>query len=256
MKKLFEAVPKLQFLEQQPWIYEVFHQTFGLHQPGFRTTAFVLFLIFAGVLNAFGQTPEARFLEVTGPVETREAASGEWKRAAPGNLIGRNTLISTGPKGSAVIALGSSRLDLRPLTMLTLEELTQRGNTEEASLYLRTGRVRAVVSPPRGRSVDFTVGSPTITASVRGTSFEFDGRRLRVENGLVLLTGSGGQNVYVARAQRSHIDEDNQNRIVPPFEAETASLRPALAELNNTGSDLRVPEMRPGSNLRIGIGWP
>jgi hypothetical protein len=215
---------------------------------------FVLLLFFAGVWSA--QTLEARFLEVTGTVETREASSGGWSRAAPGGLIGRNTVISTGLKSSAVIALGSSRLEVRPLTMLTLEELTQRGNAEETTLYLRTGRVRASVTPPTGRSVDFTVGSPTVTASVRGTSFEFDGRRLQVENGQVLLAGTGGQRIYVAEAQQSYVDENNQNRIVPPFEAEAALLRPVIPELNSTGAGVRSPEMGGRSGVRIYLGWP
>jgi hypothetical protein len=222
----------------------------------------VVFLMFACLWSAFAQTMEARFLEVTGTVEIKEANSSEWKRAAPGTLTGRNTVISTGLKSSAVISIGSSRLDVRPLTMLTLAELTQRGNGEETTLYLRTGRVRAAVTPPTGQSVDFTVGSPTVTASVRGTSFEFDGKRLRVDEGRVLLAGSGGQKVYVAEAQQSYVDENNQNRIVPPFEAEAALLRPVIPELNSTGTGVRSPARGSpgsgisGSGIRIYIGWP
>jgi hypothetical protein len=219
---------------------------------------FVLFLVFAGAWSAAAQTLEAKFLEVTGTVEIKAAASPDWKRAAPGDLVERNTIISTGLKSSAVISIGSSLLDVRPLTMLTLEQLTRRGNTEETSLHLRTGRVRAAVTPPKGQSIDFTVGSPTVTASVRGTSFEFDGQRLRVENGRVLLTNTGGQKVYVAEAQRSYVDEKNQNRIVPPFEAETALLRPVLPELSSTGSSARPPD--PGTlrglDTAITINWP
>jgi hypothetical protein len=222
---------------------------------------FVLFLFFTCPWNAFTQTMEARFLEVTGRVEIKEAASPEWRKAAPGDLIGKNTLVSTGLKSGAVISLGSSRLDIRPLTMLTLEELVRREGGEETILYLRTGRIRVLVNPPTGQNIDFTVGSPTVTASVRGTSFEFDGRRLQVENGLVLLAGSGGQKVYVAEAQKSYVDENNQNRIVPPFEAEAAMLRPVIPELNNTGSGTGLPEMgtpAPGSDFRfrVYLNWP
>jgi hypothetical protein len=221
---------------------------------------FVLFFMSAGLWNAVTQTMEARFLEVTGTVEIKEANSSGWKRAAPGDLAGRNTVISTGVKSGAVIAAGSSRLEIRPLTMLTLEQLTRRGNTEETALYLRTGRIRAAVTPPRGQNIDFTVGSPTVTASVRGTSFEFDGRRLQVDEGRVLLAGAGGQKVYVVQAQRSYVDENNQNRIVPPFEAEAAALRPLIPELTGTGSGARPPDLGavPGGKTGIGItvGWP
>jgi ferric-dicitrate binding protein FerR (iron transport regulator) len=139
--------------------------------------------------------------------------------------------------------------------MLTLAELTQRDNSEETTLYLHTGRIRAAVTPPTGQRIDFTVGSPTVTASVRGTSFEFDGRRIHVDEGRVLLAGAGGQKVYVAEAQQSYVDENNQNRIVPPFEAEAALLRPVIPELDNTGSSVRPPAIRGGTGISITVGW-
>jgi hypothetical protein len=226
-------------------------------------TIFVCFLliIFAG--TAFSQSPEARFLEVNGTVETKESETGnsdpsDWKKAVPGDIIGNNTVISTGFRSRAVISLGSSRLQVLPLTRLTLEELVRRGNTETAILYLRTGRVRAAVTPPPEQRVDFTVRSPVITASVRGTSFEFNGTYLRADNGRILLTASSGQKVYVVGDQQSYVDENNQNRIVPPFEAEIAMLRPVLPELNNTGSSAEPPEIgiAPGLGTTIDIGWP
>jgi hypothetical protein len=227
-------------------------------------TIFVCLLLIIGGGTVFSQIPEARFLEVNGTVEIKEqgtegTASPDWGRAAPGDLIGNNTIISTGLKSSALISLGSSRLEVRPLTMLTLQELIRRDNVEETILYLRTGRVRAEVNPPAGQNIDFTVASPIVTASVRGTSFEFDGRQLWVDDGLVLLTSSNGQKVYVVREQRSYVDEINQNRIVPPFEVETALLRPVIPELNNTGGNAGPPEAKalPGSDsTHVYIGWP
>ncbi|MDR1428652.1 MAG: FecR family protein [Spirochaetaceae bacterium] len=217
---------------------------------------FVLLLILSGAVNAFAQNMEASFLELRGRVEIRDSPSSGWRRAALGGSIGNRAVISTGPGSSAVIALGSSRLELRPLTMLTVEELAARGSSESAALYLRTGRVRARVTPPTGQSVDFTVGSPAITASVRGTSFEFDGRQLKVETGLVLLEGGGGQRVYVAEAQRTYRDENNQNRIMTPFEAEEVLLHPVIPELNNTGSVTRPPVIGGGTGTGIIIAWP
>jgi hypothetical protein len=225
-------------------------------------TVFVclLLLMMICVGTAFSQTPQARFLEVNGVVEIKEqgtGASSEWEMAAPGTLIGSNTIISTGLKSSALVSLGSSRLEVRPLTMLTLREIMQRDNTEETILYLRTGRVRAVVNPPAGQGVDFTVSSPIVTASVRGTSFEFDGAHLLVDDGRVLLTSPGGQKVYVAGTQRSYVDENNQNRITPPFEAEAALLRPIIPALNDTGNNTEAPALSPGSDSTlIYIGWP
>ncbi|MDR1318673.1 MAG: FecR family protein [Treponema sp.] len=202
---------------------------------------------------------EARFLELQGRVETKASGSSEWQRAEPGGLIRENAVISTGLQGSAVIGIGSSRLEVGPLTLVALEELALRSAGEETTLYLRIGRIRALVTPPRGQNIDFTVRSPIAAASVRGTSFEFDGSRLRVEDGLVLLTGSAGQKVYVAATLQSYVDENNQNRIVPPFEAEAARLRPVIPELNHTGSGTEPPEtggIFNSSGTRIYIGWP
>ncbi|MDR1970949.1 MAG: FecR family protein [Treponema sp.] len=218
---------------------------------------FVYFLLFGCAYGAFTQNAAARFIEVSGTVEIKEESG--WKTAAPGLSVGRNTIISTGLKSSAVISLGSSRLEVRPLTMLSLEELVQRDGIEETVLYLRTGRVRTEVRPPTGIQIDFSVQSPTITASVRGTSFEFDGKHLWVDDGRVLLAGSSGQKVYVAEGQRSYVDENNQNRIVPPFEAETAQLRPIIPELASTGSGIDPPEIGTppvDSGSKMYIGWP
>jgi hypothetical protein len=207
---------------------------------------------------AFSQNSQARFLEVSGRVEIKEAGSPGWKAAAPGLSVGGNTVIATGLKSRALIVLGASRLEIRPLTMLSLEELIQRDGLEESSLYLRNGRVQVRVNPPAGLSVEFTVKSPTVTASVRGTSFEFDGVNLRVEDGTVLLANPQGQRVYVARGQRSRVDENDQNRIMPPFELEAALLRPLIPELASAGNTVEAPETgilsRPGT--RLYIGWP
>jgi hypothetical protein len=205
-------------------------------------TVFVCLLFLAGTWGAFAQSGQAaqndlaRFIEVRGTVEIQDAGSAEWRAAAAEDFIGKNAVVSTGFKSTALIVLGDSRVTVRPLTRLTLEELVQRDSAEETGLYLRTGRIRAEVRPPAGSRTDFTVRSPVATASVRGTGFEFDATHLYVDNGRVLLEGSGGQMVYVDAGQRSYIDEASQ-RVIPPFEAEAALLRPVLSELANTGSD-------------------
>ncbi|MDR1106546.1 MAG: FecR family protein [Treponema sp.] len=191
-------------------------------------TAAACMLVLAGMCGAFAQSGEARFIEVRGTVEVQDEGAPEWRAVFPGDAIGKNTVISTGFKSSALIALGDSRLSVRPLTRLALEELARRDGAEEASLYLRTGRVRAEVRAPAGLRADFTVRSPIATASVRGTSFEFGGGHLYVESGRVLLEGAGGQAVYAQAGERSYVDEAEQ-RIIPPYEAEV--LRPVLSEL-------------------------
>jgi hypothetical protein len=168
---------------------------------------FVFVLLLAGIGNIFAQDRAAIVLEVQGTVEIQDGVSAEWRAAAPGDSIGKNAVISTGFKSSVLIVLGDSHLSIRPLTRLTLEELVQGDTAEEVRLYLRTGRVRVDVRPPAEARIDFTVRSPAVTASVRGTSFEFDTRHLYVDNGQVLMEGGGGQMVYVDAGQRSYVEE-------------------------------------------------
>jgi hypothetical protein len=225
----------------------------------------VLFLTAA--CCGFAQNMEARLLELSGTVELKEASASGWRTAAADELIKKDTVISTGFKSTALIVMGNSRLTVRPLTRLSLEELIQRDGGEEIALYLRSGRVRADVTPPVGGKTDFTIRSPVATASVRGTSFEFDTRHLHVDNGTVRLAAVNGQSVYVAEGQNSYIDESEQ-RAVPPFEAENESLRLVLPDLASTNSGaVQAPEIAAGGveeepqvpdapPVDIGIDWP
>ncbi|MDR1286167.1 MAG: FecR domain-containing protein [Treponema sp.] len=192
----------------------------------------VVFLAAAGC--ACAQNVEARLVELNGAVEVKDSGASGWRPAVVNEAIVKDTVISTGIKSTAVVVLGNSRLLVRPLTRLSLEELRQRDGGEEVSLYLRSGRVRAEVSPPAGGRTNFTVRSPSATASVRGTSFEFDTRYLQVDSGTVRLSDNRGQKVYVAGGQASRVDESGQ-RVVPPFEAANELLTPSLPEVAVTG---------------------
>jgi hypothetical protein len=114
----------------------------------------------------------------------------------------------------------------------------------------------AVISPPAGSKTDFTIHSPSATASVRGTAFEFDTLELTVENGRVQYSGTNGQTMYVDQGEWSYVDETN--RVVPPFETAASLLTPALPELNNTGSGSSSPLVIPLSigDMGVGIEWP
>ena len=172
------------------------------------------FLVLTGTC-LFAQNSRARFIELSGAVETRAEGSTEWVPAAPGMEIGKDAVVSTGFNGTAPIGLGNSVLMIRPLTRLTVAEIAQRGNDEEVGLYLETGRV--------------------------------------------LFANASGQAVYVDGGERSYVDEA-QNRVTPPFEAETASLTPVLPELSDTGNDTRAgtPVISRPSTADVGatFEWP
>jgi ferric-dicitrate binding protein FerR (iron transport regulator) len=225
-----------------------------------KTVKIILFL--SAVWYAGAQTTEARFLEFSGTVEVKEASASTWRPAVQQEVIKRDTAISTGFKSIALISLGgNSRLMVQPLTRLSLEELLQRDGREEVLLYLRSGRVRAEVTPPAGGKTSFTVRSPMATASVRGTAFRFDTRRLQVDSGTVRLSNNKGQRVYVPEGRQSYIDESDR-RAVPSFEAGNSLLTPFLPELTRTGSssgsvNIQTPETETiSAYFGMDVEWP
>ncbi|AEF86499.1 conserved hypothetical protein [Treponema primitia ZAS-2] len=158
------------------------------------------------VSKARETTSQAAFIqEISGKVETK-APGSDWVSAVEGQMIENGTMISTGFKGVALIALGNSVLTVRPLTRLTLREIRENAGNEQVRLDMETGRIRADVSPPAGGRTDFMVRSPITTASVRGTSFEFDGTILIVAQGQVRFTGGDSTSVYVSAGHRVTIN--------------------------------------------------
>jgi hypothetical protein len=131
--------------------------------------------------------------------------SDVWVKAVQGQTIANATQISTGFKSSAVIALGNSTLDIHALTRLSLEEIIATRNNEKVGLNLRAGKVHVDVKPPADTKTDFTIRAPSVTASVRGTSFDMDTQGLWVSDGMVSYTGTGGASVYVARGEHSDV---------------------------------------------------
>jgi hypothetical protein len=208
-----------------------------------------LLLLWAGSI-IFAQEAleyQAVFQDISGTVEVKVPGAAEWAPARLGQSIVRTTVVSTGFKSVAVIAVGSSLLSVRPLTRLTVEELQESAGNERVNISLQTGRIRADVKPPVGGSAEFTVKSPTATASVRGTSFEFDGLHLQVDEGRVHITGNDRSGVYVGVGQSVSTDietgrvtsaaETAKEELAPPPLAGTNSApeAPATQTLPTTG---------------------
>jgi hypothetical protein len=143
--------------------------------------------------------------EISGTVEVKAPGAAAWSPASRGQTLERSAMISTGFKSGALVAIGNSTLSVQPLTRLSLEELAAAESAEKVDINLRAGRVRANVKPPVGGTTSFTVRSPSATASVRGTEFEFNGIQLRVTEGRVHLTGGDGSGAYVGAGQAARI---------------------------------------------------
>lgn len=191
----------------------------------YKSLAFLLLLLCGG---AAGFAQEAVIRDLAGTVEIKRASSAKWENARKGQVIESSTMISTGFRSTALVALGNSVITVRPLTRLTLLELSRMQNDEKVELRLQTGRVRAEVRGTDEGKTDFTVRSSAATASVRGTVFEFDTNNLRVIEGTVAFSGVSGGAALIDAGYSSYIDERSLRSSLPEDSA-LIQLKPPLS---------------------------
>jgi hypothetical protein len=212
----------------------------------------VVVLVLLGGSVACGQ--EGYIRDVVGTVELTGPGGGGWTAARTGQSVTKDTVISTGFKSTAQIALGNSTVTVRPLTRLSFEEILNIQGNETVSLSLRSGRIRADVTAPAGGRTDFTVRSPIATASVRGTSFEFDGVNLRVEEGVVHVTGGDGTAVYVGAGHEAASDPVT-GRTAGAVEMAKGELSPALPEAAAEAVPEPAAIMPDAADTGFGFRW-
>jgi len=174
----------------------------------------------------FGQSGTIR--ELTGEVELKRAGTTTFVAASAGDTVAANTIISTGFRSTAIIAVGNSLITVRPLTRLTLAEIQSAENTENLNVNLQAGRVRVDVRPPAGGRSNVSVQSPSATASVRGTSFDMDVDSISVVEGSVIYSGNAGPAVMVAAGNSSHVETNGTT--ADPAVVTASSLAPPAPE--------------------------
>jgi len=167
---------------------------------------------------------DAFIYQLTGTVEIKQPGENSFKGAASGDKVYKDTVISTGFKSYAIIKIGSAIMTARPLTQLTLAEIQKLGETETLNVDLHAGRVRVDLKPPAGTKASATFTGPTTTASVRGTSFEFDTDSLYVREGTVSFTGNRGQSILVKAGESSRVEHFGQ--VTTPRDGRNSNLLP------------------------------
>jgi hypothetical protein len=222
----------------------------------------------AFLLGAFlyAQEAGAYIQEFTGTVELKVPGAADWRAARKGDQLSKDSMISTGFNSTALIVLGNSTLTVRPLTRLSLEELQNTQGNESVNLHLQTGRIRAEVSPPAGGNTNFTVRSPSATASVRGTAFDFDGVNLHVAQGRVRVTGKDGIAVNVGAGHESVSNPitGGTQGAMEIVRAELTSILPAAtlpisagpASGGNVGSGPGPGPAATGGEIGLILNWP
>jgi len=218
--------------------------------------AFVFVLAaMSAAMSAFAQNGMMK--ELTGTVELKSAGSASFVEAQAGDMVNQDTVVSTGFKSTALIEVGSAVITVRPLTRLTFTEIRASSGNESLNVSLQSGRVRVDVKPPAGAKAAMTVNSPTATASVRGTSFEFDSRNLYVISGNVLFRGTGGKYTLITTGSESATDQ-NGSAINPLAFGNAAYLPPMPAGTQSNASPAPIATVNGGKtptndNADVGI---
>ncbi len=138
-----------------------------------------------------------------------------WKPARVGDVVTKGTMISTGFKSTALIKIANATITVKPITRLSLEQIVKTEGGTQTQLYLVSGRVLADVTPQPNQSTDFKVSSPTATASVRGTSFEFDGINLIGYSGITKLQTPTLQVRFVHAGEFTYVSANGSGVEVP-----------------------------------------
>ena len=208
------------------------------------------------LLASFGVFAQNVVMEVSGTVELMFPGASEFVPARAGIEIVKETIVSTGFRSSALIKVESTLITVRPLTRMTLSEIASQAGTETLNVNLQAGRVRMDVNPPAGTKVSATVSSTVATASVRGTSFEFDTRNLYVYEGTVSFSGSQGLPVLVSSGSSSYAGEGGG--VSDPIGDQISELTPTPPPGTGAatgGDDTDDSLLSSGVNFDITINW-
>jgi len=193
-----------------------------------KRTIMVMLLITTAVF-VFAQNSGVFIREMSGTVELQTQGSTGWTPARLNEPIRESTIVSTGFKSTAIIAVGNSTLLVQPLTRMSLGALINRDQTETVNLNLNTGKIRIDVKPPAGAKASVSVQTPSATASVRGTAFDLDTVAIQVHEGSVIFQPNGAsRSVIVNAGQSSWIDPASGGAVNPLIAAKISLPLPPL----------------------------
>jgi hypothetical protein len=177
------------------------------------TLCMIVALAAAGLASADDLT--AAVVKITGKAEIQK--DGGWVALTVGQVLPVGATVSTGFRSELQLKIGPSTVAVKALTRLTIKDLVQTGGAAKTDLYLAVGKISAEVNKSDTVTEQkFTVGSPVSTASVRGTSFTFDGVNLSVSRGVVDFGDLRGNTVQVPVGESARAVAGYQSTLVSP----------------------------------------
>ena len=106
--------------------------------------------------------------EVTGTVETRPAVGKPWVPVKVGMKLAEGADLRTGFRARCILDMVDSLVQIAPLTVVRIGELTRKDGKVRTRLIMKHGNAAAIVEKQRIES-DFAIVTPSATLSVRGT---------------------------------------------------------------------------------------
>lgn len=117
---------------------------------------------------------QATIARVKGEAEVRSKSGAPWQPAREGAKIALGGEVHTGIRSEVELRFeDGSTVQVDSLSQVKLQEAHQEGGELAVDLRLGIGRVNADVAKGR-RHGRFKVSTPSVTAAVRGTSFDVD----------------------------------------------------------------------------------
>lgn len=152
------------------------------------------------ILAASAFAADATVTFVSGKVEVQRG--GKWVALQKGDSVAKSETISTGFDSEAKIKILDSVMYLGPVTRITLEELSSKGQSDNVNVYLKTGTTRSQVRHTDNKRINYQVHTAVAVASCRGTDWVMDD-----SNSVSCLEGT----VAVAAYQEPAEDEDTDS---------------------------------------------
>ena len=126
----------------------------------------------------------ATIVASSGEIEFRHGSSGAFTPLTAGVVLQRGDFVSTGFDSTVTLDLGYGLLAVGPITQLRLDEFVAPAHLGRTQVFLRVGTIAAKVKHVAAIRSDFSVTTPTASASIRGSEI------------YVAETTRGATNVY------------------------------------------------------------
>lgn len=210
----------------------------------------ILLLVLFCLVSIHLINPQIIVKSIEGFAQYKKTSTSEWIPLKVEDKLENGYIIYTGFKSNVTIQTPTSIIEVKPLTQMTVESIISTNEKISTDLYLKYGKIKAVVNPNKQTQTLFKVRSANSTASVRGTSFVFGENQLFVEDGTVLFLTDSNFSLLVQKDEASFID--NFGNIVTPFQNKIYSSTVSTMALGTTSEEENIYDSQSKNETKTG----